>query len=143
MSAATSEARFTAFRLHPGDDLRAGIATAFAVTGARAGFVAAAVGSLGPAMLRLAGEDGGTTIAGPLEIVALSGTLSGDGPHLHLAVARVDGTVAGGHLLPGSIVRTTAEIVLGLLPGLAFDRPRDPATGYNELQVSASERRTP
>jgi uncharacterized protein len=71
--------------------------------------------------------------------VALSGTLSTDGPHLHLAVARADGTVAGGHLLPGSTVRTTAEIVLGLLPGLAFDRPPDPETGYNELRVDSQD----
>jgi predicted DNA-binding protein with PD1-like motif len=137
MSAATSEARFTALRLTPGEDLRAGVEAAFAATGAKAGFVAAAVGSLGPAMLRLAGEDGTTAIPGPLEIVALSGTLSSDGPHLHLAVSRADGTVAGGHLLAGSIVRTTAEIVLGLLPGLAFTRPHDAQTGYNELTITA------
>jgi predicted DNA-binding protein with PD1-like motif len=137
MSAATSEARFAAVRLTPGEDLRAGIEAAFAATGARAGFIAAAVGSLGPAALRYAGEEGAATVDGPLEIVALSGTLSVDGAHLHLAVSRADGTVAGGHLLPGSVVRTTAEVVLGLLPGLAFDRPVDPATGYRELRVRA------
>jgi predicted DNA-binding protein with PD1-like motif len=138
MSAATSEARFTAFRLTPGEDLRAGIEAAFTATGARAGFIAAAVGSLGPAMLRLAGEEAATAIPGPLEIVALSGTLSPDGPHLHLAVSRADGTVAGGHLLHGSIVRTTAEIVIGLLPSLAFTRPLDARTGYNELTISTA-----
>ncbi len=141
MSAAISEARFTAVRLHPGEDLRAGIEAAFAATGARAGFVAAAVGSLGPAMLRLAGEDGATAIPGPLEIVALSGTLSVDGPHLHLAVSRADGTVMGGHLLPGSTVRTTAEIVLGHLPGLAFTRPFDAKTGYNEINITEQQQR--
>lgn len=137
MSAVTSEARFTAFRLTPGEDLRTGIEAAFTATGARAGFIAAAVGSLGPAMLRFAGEEGATTIPGPLEIVSLSGTLSVDGPHLHLAVSRADGTVAGGHLLPGAMVRTTAEIVLGLLPGLVFTRPHDARTGYNELMIAA------
>jgi predicted DNA-binding protein with PD1-like motif len=136
MSAATSEARFAAFRLTPGEDLRAGIEAAFRASGATAGFVAAAVGSLGPAMLRLAGEDGATVIPGPLEIVSLSGSLSVDGPHLHLAVSRADGTLAGGHLLPGATVRTTAEIVLGLLPGIAFSRRPDPRTGYDELHIT-------
>jgi uncharacterized protein len=141
MFAATSEARFLAVRLTPGQDLRAGIEATFADIGAEAGFVAAAVGSLGVAVLRPAGEDGALTIESPLEIVALSGTLSTDGPHLHLVVSRPDGSVAGGHLLPGSLVRTTAEIVLGLLPDLSFDRPVDPETGYRELRVRAMRQR--
>ena len=72
---------------------------------------------------------------GPLEIVALSGTLGAGGPHLHLGVAGRDGAVTGGHLLHGSEVRTTAEIVLALIDAVAFDRPVDPDTGYHELVV--------
>ena len=68
--------------------------------------------------------------------MALSGTLARDGPHLHLAVADAEGAMRGGHLLHGCPVRTTAEIVLGLLDGASFGRERDPARGWNELVVS-------
>jgi predicted DNA-binding protein with PD1-like motif len=45
-----------------------------------------------------------------LEILSLSGTLSRDGAHLHIAVASSNGTVIGGHLCSGSLARTTAEL---------------------------------
>ena len=131
----TPEAGFHPLRLRPGTDLRGGIEAAFAGLGPRAGFVAAAVGSLVEARLRFAGRDGGTMVHGPLEIVALSGTLGAGGPHLHLAVADEDGAVTGGHLLHGCPVRTTAEVVLGVLPDLIFERPADPGTGYQELAI--------
>ena len=35
--------------------------------------------------------------------------------------------------MPGCIVRTTAEIVLALLPGWAFSRVPDAETGFKEL----------
>jgi predicted DNA-binding protein with PD1-like motif len=38
--------------------------------------------------------------------------------------------VIGGHLCPGSLVRTTAELVIGLLKEWQFRRELDPATGY-------------
>ena len=41
----------------------------------------------------------------------------------------------GGHLCAGSLVRTTAELVIGLLPEWRFNRELDPATGYPELQI--------
>jgi predicted DNA-binding protein with PD1-like motif len=44
--------------------------------------------------------------------------------------------VIGGHLGPGSLVRTTAELVIGLLPEWRFQRELDPATGYAELRIS-------
>ena len=101
----------------------------------RASFVAVCLGSLTGAALRPAGVEGALALAGPLEIVALSGTLSADGPHLHLAVSRADGSMAGGHLLAGCAVRTTAEVALGLASGVAFERPLDPATGCRELAM--------
>ncbi|GGL63670.1 PPC domain-containing DNA-binding protein [Wenxinia marina] len=128
---------FLALRLPPGADLRRALEDAFSDTGATAGFVAAAVGSLASAALRLADRDVAHTVPGPLEIVALSGTLSPDGPHLHLIVADADGRTTGGHLLPGCPVRTTAEIVLALTSAARFARPTDPATGYAELDFPA------
>lgn len=127
--------RFLALRLRPGEDLRAALEAAFDRAPERAGFVAACVGSLEEAALRPAGRDDPLVVGGPLEVVALSGTLSVDGPHLHLAVSRADGTMAGGHLLRGCPVRTTAELVLGLVEGVTFERPFDPRTGFRELAM--------
>ena len=47
----------------------------------------------------------------------------------------------GGHLCAGSLVRTTAELVIGLLPAWQFRRERDPATGYAELAIKAQPER--
>ena len=40
--------------------------------------------------------------------------------------------------MPGCIVRTTAEVVIALLPGWEFRRELDAATGYKELRRGAS-----
>jgi uncharacterized protein len=86
-------------------------------------------------MRRLAGGAEHGTWQGPFEIVALTGTLSQDGSHLHLAVADHQGRTVGGHLAEGWTVRTTAEIVLGADDLLLFAHEHDPATGYDELVV--------
>jgi predicted DNA-binding protein with PD1-like motif len=98
--------------------------------------VISAVGSLSVAQLRLAGATEATAIRGDLEILSFSGTLSPDGAHLHIAVADSRGVVIGGHLCAGSLVRTTAELVVGLLPDWGFSRELDSATGYAELRIS-------
>ncbi|MFC2967844.1 PPC domain-containing DNA-binding protein [Acidimangrovimonas pyrenivorans] len=128
-----SATRFLGLRLLPGDDLRRALQAAVAGEPEAAGFVAACVGSLTRAELRMAGQDGATRIDGPLEIVALSGTFSADGPHLHLAVSDATGRMTGGHLLDGCEIRTTAEVILGLVSGLRFRRETDPRSGYAEL----------
>jgi predicted DNA-binding protein with PD1-like motif len=124
-------------RLNPGDDLRAGLEAAFAGLAAEQGVQAAcvlsAVGSLSRSVLRLAAAESVELKTEALELLTLSGTLGPGGPHLHASVADASGQVSGGHLMPGCLVRTTAEIVLGLLPGWSFDRIHDAATGYKEL----------
>lgn len=85
--------------------------------------------------MRLAGGTEHATWAGPFKIVALTGTLSQDAGHLHLAVADQQGRTVGGHLAAGCTVRTTAEVVLTADDRLLFGRERDPATGYDELVV--------
>jgi predicted DNA-binding protein with PD1-like motif len=68
---------------------------------------------------------------------------------LHLAFSDSTGRTIGGHLLDGCRVYTTAEIVLGELPGLVFAREKDPTYGYQELVVreapkeQSSQLRTP
>jgi len=88
------------------------------------------------AALRPAGREDPLVLGLPLEIVALSGTLSGDGVHLHMAVSDATGAMTGGHLPPGCSIRTTAELVLGLAASVAFRRLPDPATGFPELDFS-------
>jgi len=128
-------------RLSPGDDLRACLEAAFATLSNQHGIAAAcivsAVGSLSQAVLRYADKPGGSETDGPLELLMLSGTLSTDGAHLHGSVADANGTVKGGHIMPGCIVRTTAEVVIALLPGWEFRRELDAATGYKELVAQA------
>ena len=124
-------------RLQPGSDLRQALQAWMGEQHEQAGCVISAVGSLSVAQLRLAGAAEATTITGDLEILSLSGTLSPDGAHLHITIADSSGVVIGGHLCAGSLVRTTAELVIGLLPGWRFSRELDPATGYPELQIKA------
>ena len=123
-------------RLTPSVDLRLALEAWMGAQQEQAGCVISAVGSLSMAQLRLAGATQATAIHGELEILSLSGTLSPDGAHLHIAIADSKGAVIGGHLCAGSLVRTTAELVIGLLPEWQFRRELDPATGYAELRIS-------
>jgi predicted DNA-binding protein with PD1-like motif len=122
-------------RLNPGDDLRAALDTALAAHGGAAAFVVAGIGSLREARLRFAGRDALHHAVGDLEILTLSGTLGAGGSHLHASLSDADGRVFGGHVAPGCIVRTTAEILLAVLDGVAFAREPDAATGYAELVI--------
>jgi len=122
-------------RLSPGADVRAAIVAALAGQGGRAAFVLQGIGSLSVAQLRYAGQPACTELRGDLEILTLAGTVAPDGAHLHMSVADADGRVHGGHVGPGCIVRTTAELLLALLPDHAFAREHDPATGYPELTI--------
>ena len=123
-------------RLSPADDLPLTLEAWMAEQSEGAGCLVSGLGSLSVAHLRLAGQQESTTITGDLEILSLSGTLSPDGAHLHIAVADSTGSLIGGHLCTGSLVHTTAELVVGLLPEWEFRRVLDPATGYSELQIN-------
>ena len=122
-------------RLDPGDDLRAALDAALAAHGAAAAFVVSGIGSLREARLRFAGRDALHHVAGDLEILTLSGTLGTGGSHLHASLADADGRVSGGHVAPGCIVRTTAEVLLAVLDDVVFTREPDAATGYAELVI--------
>lgn len=124
-----------AFRIMPGQDLRAGTEAAARAAGFRAAIVLTCVGSLSRAALRPAGIDRTDYLDGDMEILSFVGTLSEDGPHLHLAVSDNTGRVTGGHAQEGSIVRTTAEVVLGELEDVVFTRPICGITTYDELVV--------
>ena len=98
--------------------------------------VLACVGSTGPrTTLRPAGAGEARLLDGDYEIVSLTGTLSPTGHHLHMSISDRDCRTYGGHVLEGCTVRTTAEVVLGVLEGVAFNRPVDARTGFKELSV--------
>jgi uncharacterized protein len=124
-----------ALRLGPGADLKRELSRFARENGLRAGVVLTCVGSLTRAVVRLADQPEGTSFEGKHEIVALVGTLSPDGDHLHMAVSDSSGRTIGGHLMVGSLVYTTAEIAVGELTDLAFARETDPATTYRELAI--------
>lgn len=125
-------------RLLPGDDLRQAVANHVHAAGATAAFVVGGVGSLAGTRLRLAGADAPIAIDGDVELLTLSGSIAASGVHLHAAVADANGRVSGGHVAPGCVVRTTAEVLVVLLPAWHFERAPDPATGYDELVVRAA-----
>ncbi len=122
-------------RLHPGDDLRAALQDALRTQRCEAAFVLSGIGSLAPARLRLAGAPEALLIEGDTEILSLAGTLGPGGVHLHMSVADACGRVSGGHVLDGCLVRTTAEVLLALLPEYRFERTHDAATGHAELDI--------
>jgi uncharacterized protein len=127
-----------AIRFNPGEDLKHRLDRLCWERNWRAACVLSCVGSLDCAKLRFAGHGDVTNVRGPLEIVSLSGTLASfGGSHLHLAVSDSKGHTIGGHLKDGSIVHTTAEIVIGVLDGLSFHREFDARTGYPELVITA------
>jgi uncharacterized protein len=130
-----SAAKFHAIRLQPGDDLRAQLTGYVQSHGLGAAAIVSAVGSLQEASLRMADESGPTKLAGKYEIVSLSGTISPDGPHLHIAISDHEGRTIGGHVLDGCIVYTTAEVVIAELTDLRFSREGDARTGYHELRI--------
>ena len=121
----------------PGMDLRRELQQFALTRNLHAAFVITSVGILSLARLRLAGNASASTFEGKFEIVSLVGTLSADGPHLHIAMANSEGVTTGGHLLDGSSVYTTAEIVVGEAEGLHFTRAVDAETGFRELLIKA------
>ena len=120
-------------RLLPGEDLRTTLETWCKERKVEAAAVVSAVGSVSKAMIRFGGRSEGNSVEGDLEVCALSGTLSQHGMHLHIAVADAEGNTLGGHLLAGTLVRTTLEIVVHEIGGLRFLRKKDERTGFMEL----------
>ena len=129
-----------ALRLLPGDDLIQKVLDHCEHHGIGASTVLSCVGSLSEITLRMAGAQDIIHLREELEIISLVGTACADREHhFHCSVSRSDGTVVGGHCKGAAPVRTTAEVMLGVLPGLAFSRDMDGATGYKELQIKKSD----
>lgn len=123
------------FRLRRGDDLLESICRYAQTHHIAAGTVLSAVGCVYRWEVRDASGVNIRSGEEDAEIVSLMGTVSEHGCHLHVSFAREDLSAFGGHLRPGCLVNTTAEIVLQELEGFTFTREPDPATGYDELVI--------
>jgi len=128
-----------ALRLLPGQDLKIELDTFAREKKLQAGFVITCVGSLHKATLRPADQKLPLIREQKFEIVSLTGTLSPDGSHLHIALSDSTGTTVGGHLLEGCEIYTTAEIVIGEAMRLRFSREVDAQTLFRELKIKARE----
>jgi len=124
-------------RLVDGQDLMAEIKKIAMDNNVQAGVILSGVGSLWKSVIRVPVIDGEVKYIHPeaVEIDSLHGTVSVNGCHLHISVSGLDGKVLGGHVKEGCIVRTTCELVIGVLEDTVFKREPDSATGFDELVV--------
>lgn len=129
------------FRLRRGSDLLKALQEYARTRRIAAGTVVSGVGCVTRARVRDASGVTVRELNEPLEIVSLMGTLSVARTHLHIALAREDLTVLGGHLMEGCIVNTTAEVVLLEMDGVRFGAEWDGETGYDELAILSLEER--
>ncbi len=123
-------------RLPPNSDIRRSLEALVQEHRWSSAFVLSVVGSLKVARLRMAGASETCIKQGPFEIFALGGTLSLSGVHLHIGLSDEEGRCIGGHLCHGSLIYTTAEIVIGYSEQYSFERTLDPQTGYPELFIT-------
>jgi predicted DNA-binding protein with PD1-like motif len=126
-----------AIRLTDGQDLFAEIKNLVRAHDVAAGVILSGVGSLKESKIRVPVINGEVKYIEPkdLEIDALHGTVSKDGCHVHITVSDSSGNAFGGHVKEGCIVRTTCELVIGILEDTSFKRSIDPATGFQELGI--------
>lgn len=129
----SSAMKIHCLRLTNSQDLKLEIEKLVKDKGLKSGVVLSGVGSLKVAQLRLANQNHFFKEERFYEIVSLTGTLSPDGVHLHISLADDQGRVVGGHLVPGCLIHTTCELVIGELPQFEFHRTMDSATGFKEI----------
>ncbi|MFV0254700.1 MAG: PPC domain-containing DNA-binding protein [Erysipelotrichaceae bacterium] len=101
------------------------------------GCIISAVGCLKHLHIRLAEADNEYNQAIKVEVLSLSGTISSDGLHLHIGTIDKEFNCYGGHLLDGSIVDTTLEIVIMIFNDIELTRLYDKNTGYKELKIKS------
>lgn len=124
-----------ALRLTYGSDLKQEIEAYCLNNNIQSACIVTCVGCVFDCQLRLAD---GVTIkkySEQYEIVSLTGTIAQGHSHLHMCCSDVQGNCIGGHLMEGSHINTTAEIVLLELNDFMFTREFDDNTGFDELVI--------
>jgi uncharacterized protein len=128
-----------AIRLKPGEDLKSAIQQYVNDKHISAGWLISCAGSLTNYNIRFANQPDGNKASGHFEIVSLTGTLSVNGSHIHISLSDSTGKTIGGHLLEGSTIYTTAEIIIGEAKNLVFKRAKDGTTPWEELQIEKKD----
>lgn len=124
-----------AFRLTRGSDLKKEIISYCQKKSIKAGVIICAVGCIQHLHIRLAEAKEYIDKEGCYEIVSITGTLSQEDVHIHIAVSDNTGKTVGGHLKDGTIIDTTCEVVIYELKDYVFTREPDSETGYDELVI--------
>ncbi|MEZ9319443.1 PPC domain-containing DNA-binding protein [Vibrio sp. 10N.286.51.E5] len=128
-----------ATRLTRGQDLKLEIQRLVTAHNISAGSIASCVGCVSQLNIRLAYANNTKLVQAPFEIVSVMATLTPNHQHIHISVADENGNVIGGHLLEGTIIATTAELLVHRYDTLTFNREHDDSTGYTELTISNSK----
>ncbi|HQB31861.1 MAG TPA: DNA-binding protein [Erysipelotrichaceae bacterium] len=126
-------------RLKYGDDLKKEIEALCHDNNVTSAAVISSVGCVYKATVRLAD---GTTVKeynDNYEILAVNGTISKDGSHLHISFSDINGDTFGGHLCYNTLVNTTCELVIAGIDKYSFSRDYDEKTGYDELVINKKE----
>ena len=136
--------RVIAVRLKPGTDVLLGLQEACERNGINNGVILSAIGSLqdphfcNPVELPTkAGYGYGETLhlTGPIELTSASGIICHDDEgntnlHVHMTVTDRHGNAHGGHLVEGTKVLLTVDVVIAEIEGLVMGRKFD-----EELEV--------
>lgn len=136
--------RAIAFRLLPNEDLLHGVMRVVLARRLKSAWIQSCVGSLTQFAIRFANQPNVSFGSGHFEIVSLVGTMTAVGGangahHLHISLGDGSGTTVSGHLAAGSLIYTTAEIVVGSCCDFLFQRGVDGSTPWDELQVVSTQ----
>lgn len=123
-------------KLKPGEDLLQAIDQYVKKNNIEAGYIATGVGSLSQVSFRKGYERTSVILKEGFEMISLSGTLSVGGMHIHMAISDQNFNVKGGHVRLGTIIRTTAEIVIIQLDNHELRRDLDEMGRHKELHIT-------
>ena len=129
------EIKTYALRLKPGQDLKNAIQSFVNEKKLEAAWIVTCAGSLEDYNIRFANQAEPATGKGHFEIVSLTGTLSINGSHIHISISDSTGKTIGGHLQQGSVIYTTAEIIIQDSKSFVFKREKDGTTPWEELPI--------
>ena len=129
------------FRLKPGQDFMEELTAWAKEKKIKAATILSVVGSFTKVNLRYANQENGSAQEGHFEIVSIVGTFNDTSTHIHASVSNGKGETFGGHMLPGNVIYTTAEVVVAELNDAVFTRETDKkesgGSGWDELVVKA------
>jgi uncharacterized protein len=129
-------------RLQPHADIKKSLQDYVNTNQIEAACILTVVGSAEQVSVRYANQPNTDTLNGKFEIVSLVGTLgASSGSHLHISISDSAGHTIGGHLQNGTLVYTTAEIVLAELQDVVYSREVDSTYGYKELTVKPIQKK--